>query len=84
MQKHEKKFSIAFIKYFSKLIRQMKGILFIDSLVRKHFLDARSRQSSGFTTNQPKRTSANARANEISRYKSQIKVQIVSEQESVV
>ena len=35
-----------------------------------------------FTTNQSKRTSDNARTNEISRYKSQIKV--VSEQASVV
>ena len=37
-----------------------------------------------FPTNQSKRTSDNARTNEISRYKSQIKVQIVSEQASVV
>ena len=36
-----------------------------------------------FPTNQSKRTSDNARANEISRYKSQIKVQIVSKQASV-
>ena len=34
MQTQEKKFSIAFIKYFSKLIRQMKGILFIDFLIQ--------------------------------------------------
>ena len=33
-----------------------------------------------FPTNQSKRTSDNVRTNEISRYKSQIKVQIVSEQ----
>ena len=32
-----------------------------------------------FPTNQSKRTTDNARTNEISRYKSQIKVQIVSE-----
>ena len=37
-----------------------------------------------FPTNQSKRTSDNAQTNEISRYKSQIKVQIVSEQASVV
>ena len=37
-----------------------------------------------FPTNQSKRTSNNAQTNEISRYKSQIKVQIVSEQASVV
>ena len=37
-----------------------------------------------FPTNQSKRTPDNARTNEISRYKSQIKVQIVSEQASVV
>ena len=37
--KHRKKFSIAFIKYFSKLIRQMKGILFIDFLIQKDFLN---------------------------------------------
>ena len=37
-----------------------------------------------FPTNQSKRTSDNARTNEISRYKSQIKVQIVSEQASEV
>ena len=29
------KLSIAFVKYFSKLIRQMKGILFIDFLINK-------------------------------------------------
>ena len=39
-----KKFSIAFIKYFSKVIRQMKGILFIDFLIQKDFLNTRSRQ----------------------------------------
>ena len=37
-----------------------------------------------FPTNQSKRMSDNVRTNEISRYKSQIKVQIVSEQASVV
>ena len=37
-----------------------------------------------FPTNQSQRTSDNVRTNEISRYKSQIKVQIVSEQASVV
>ena len=37
-----------------------------------------------FPTNQSKRASDNARTNEISRYKSQIKDQIVSEQVSVV
>ena len=37
-----------------------------------------------FPTNQSKRTSDNARTNEISCYKSQIKVQIVSEQASVL
>ena len=50
----------------------MKEIMFID------FLTIIS------PTNQSKRTSDNARINEISRYKSQIKVQIVSEQMSVV
>ena len=44
MQTQEKKFSIAFIKYFSKLIRQMKGILFIDFLIQNDFLNTRSRQ----------------------------------------
>ena len=34
----KKKFSIAFIKYFSKFIRQMKGILFVDFLIQKSFL----------------------------------------------
>ena len=47
-----KKFSIAFIKYFSKLIRQMKGILFIDFLILKDFLNTRSRQWSFLLTNQ--------------------------------
>ena len=47
-----KKFSIAFIKYFSKLIRQMKGILFIEFLIQKYFLNTRSRQSSFLLTNQ--------------------------------
>ena len=37
-----------------------------------------------FPTNQSKRTSDSARTHEISRYKSEIKVQIVSEQASVV
>ena len=37
-----------------------------------------------FPTNQSKHTSDKARANEISRYKSQIKVQIVSKQASIV
>ena len=37
-----------------------------------------------FPTNQSKRTSDNERTNEISRYKSYIKVQIVSEQVNVV
>ena len=52
MQTQEKKFFIAFIKYFSKLIRQMKGILFIDFLIQKDFLNTRSRQSSFLLTNQ--------------------------------
>ena len=47
-----KKFSIAFIKYFSKLIRQMKGILFIDFLIQKDFQNSRSRQSSFRLSNQ--------------------------------
>ena len=47
-----KKFSIAFIKYFSKLIRQMKGILFIDLLIQTDFLNTRSRQWSFLLTNQ--------------------------------
>ena len=37
-----------------------------------------------FPTNQSRRTSDNVRTNEISRYKSQIKVQIVSEKASIV
>ena len=37
-----------------------------------------------FATNQSKRKSDNARTNEIPRYKSQIKVQIISERASVV
>ena len=37
-----------------------------------------------FPTNQSKRRSDNGRTNEISRYKSQIKVQIVTKQASVV
>ena len=37
-----------------------------------------------FPTNQSKRTSDNARTNEISRYKSQIKVQIIRKQATVV
>ena len=47
-----KKFSIVFIKYFSKLIRKMKGILFIDFLIQKDFLNTRSRQWSFLLTNQ--------------------------------
>ena len=50
--KHRKKFSIAFIKYFPKLIRQLKGILFVDFLIQKEFLNTRSRQSSFLLTNQ--------------------------------
>ena len=38
MQTQEKKFSIGFIKYFSKLIWQMKGILFINFSIQKDFL----------------------------------------------
>ena len=45
-------FSIAFIKYFSKLIPQMKGILFIDFLIQKDILNTRFRQSSFLLTNQ--------------------------------
>ena len=44
VQNTGKKFSIAFIKYFSKLIRQMKGILFMDFLIQNDFLNTRSRQ----------------------------------------
>ena len=47
-----RKFSIAFIKYFLKLVRQMKGILFINFLIQKDFLNIRSRQSSFLLTNQ--------------------------------
>ena len=47
-----KKFSNAFKKYFSKLIRQMKGVLFINFLIQKDFLNTRSRQSSFLITNQ--------------------------------
>ena len=52
MQTQEKKFSIGFRKYFSKLIWQMKGILFIDFLIQKDFLNTRSRQWSFPLTNQ--------------------------------
>ena len=38
MQTQEKSFL-----YFSKLIQQMKGILFIDFLIQKDFLNTRSR-----------------------------------------
>ena len=47
-----KKFSIAFIKYFSKLIRQMERNLFINLLIRKRFLNTRYRQSYFLLTNQ--------------------------------
>ena len=47
-----KKFSIAFIKYFSKLVRQMKGIWFINFLIQKDFLNSRSRHPSFLLTNQ--------------------------------
>ena len=47
-----KTFSIAFTKYFSKLIQQMKGILLIDFLIQKDFLNTRSRQWSFPLTNQ--------------------------------
>ena len=39
-------------KYFSKLIRQMKGILFIDFLIQKDFLNTHCRQWSFLLTNQ--------------------------------
>ena len=42
--KYKKKFSIAFIKYFSTLIRQGKEILFINLVIQKDFLNTRSRQ----------------------------------------
>ena len=45
--KHRKKISIAFIKYFSKLIRQWREIL-----IQKDFPNARSRQSSFLLSNQ--------------------------------
>ena len=48
MQTQEKKFYITCIKYFSKLIRQMKRIL----LIQKDFLNTRSWQSSFLLTNQ--------------------------------
>ena len=44
MQTQEKSFLLLFVKYLSKLIRQMKGILFIDFLIQKEFLNTRSRQ----------------------------------------
>ena len=47
-----KKFSIAFIKYFSILIRLRREILFINLLIQKDFLNTRSRQSSFPLTNQ--------------------------------
>ena len=61
----------------------MKGILFIDFLIQKDFLNTRSRQSSFLLTNQNAHLITHE-TNDISRYKSQIKVQIVSEQASVV
>ena len=46
-----KKFSVAFKKYFSKLIRQMKGS-FVDKLLDpKDFLNTRSTQSFFLLTN---------------------------------
>ena len=52
MQTQEKKSSIAFIKYFSKLIRQMKGNFVYNFSIQKHFLNTRSRQSTFLLTNQ--------------------------------
>ena len=75
MQTQGKKFSNAFIKYFSKLIRQMKSNSVYLLLGPKRFSQY-TLQTIIFPTNQSKRASDNARTNEISRYKSQIKVQI--------
>ena len=44
----------------------MKGILFINFLIQKDFLNTRSRQISFLLTNQNRRASDNARTNEIS------------------
>ena len=50
--KYGKKFSIAFIKYFSKSIRQMKGNCVYLPTDSKHFLNTRSRQSPFLVANQ--------------------------------
>ena len=50
--KYGKMFSIAFIKYFSKSMRQMKEIVFMYLLIPKYFLNTRSRQSSFLLANQ--------------------------------
>ena len=50
--KHGKKFSIAFIKYFSKLILQMKGNFVYNFLIPKDFLNTCSKQSTFLLTNQ--------------------------------
>ena len=52
----------------------MKGIFFINFLIQRDFLNTRSSQSS-FLTNQNAHLITH-QTNEISRYKSQIKVQI--------
>ena len=70
MQTQEKKFSMAFIKYFSKLIRQMKGKFVYKLLDPKRFSQYKF-QTIDFPTNQSKRESDNAQTNEIFRYKSQ-------------
>ena len=62
--KHRKKFSIAFIKYFSKLIRQMKGN-FVYQLLDPIRFSQYTLQTILFPTNQSKCASDNARANKI-------------------
>ena len=47
----EKKNYIAFLKYFSKLIRQMKGNFVYNFLIQKDFLNTRSKQSTFLLTN---------------------------------
>ena len=50
--KYGKKSSIAFLKYFSKSMRKMKGNCVYLILIQKYFLNTRSRQSSFLLANQ--------------------------------
>ena len=68
---------------FLKINSTNDGNFVFDFLIQKDFLNTRSRQSSFLLTNQNAQLITHE-TNDISRYKSQIKVQIVSEQASVV